>query len=401
MHTYHILSGKYVIFLKATKDVEPFTFTHLIPLCYSDQIPIFFDADGDFLSYEIITKNEEHNKFVKFYFPATKKDDEVKINFEYIVIVKKTNPDEIPKKCNFPKKEDLPSDVKKWLIPTESIQSNHFLIKLRSFLLKGFTKNAMWYAKKVVYLNTIHRIFLYRLKMWLIAHRVPNKIFFPDRFFINLEDALSCLLFGALCAGKTNLITAQLRARGIPSRVMIVLPIDYGKGIWIDGHHFITEFYCPDFGWIKAATGVLPAPAFRSILLKIVTPEEENIAGGGVSKYGGMVPWFWIDNEDVTFARHDEYIAYKLPKSKKIGVPAQKGKREGDIELEKDLEEEIVSISEEIWEIFTKNAGKIKNKKSCEEIKSLHKKSAEYLMQSKFDQYIKSIKNLKNLYLKI
>ena len=54
MQTYHILSGEYIIFLRATKDVEPFTFTHSIPLCYSDQIPIFLDVDGDFLSYEII-----------------------------------------------------------------------------------------------------------------------------------------------------------------------------------------------------------------------------------------------------------------------------------------------------------------------------------------------------------
>ena len=400
---FHILRGEHVIVLKSRVEIPPSTLIHSIPLNYGAQTPITLKPDGSFLSYQISEQNN-HNKTIRFNLPSLKENEEIKIHFEYQVLIKKINYEDKLNKENLPFSEKQLSELtQKWLVSTKSIQSDNVFIKIMALILKGFSKDLLRYVKKVMFWNAYHGTIISFLKRNIVIHPILNKLYLPDQYWIRLEDALSTLFLGGVCAGQTNLGVALLRAIGIPARVLISTSNYYGKDIWSDSQHYMLEFYYPNYGWVPAFSGQVPSPSKNNIILRIIDPEEEDLAGNGISKYGGEAPWFWVDNENIILGKPEGFMEYRLPKTKKTGVPAVRGWKECKIEVPKEISDEIVEITGEVWELYTKHLGigSDQHEGLFNNIILLQEKSLNLLVQSKFREYLKSMQEAREILLKL
>ena len=172
----YLLHCETFLLLKAKKETEEFDVTYAIPPDYEEQVPIFFNKRDDTSSriLECKIRNDKYppNKIVHFTIGGLKKNEIVKIHFEYIVIVKNKKYNDLPKFIRIPKKNELSKKIKIWLEPTESVQSNNFLIKIKANLLKGFSKNMIWILRKIIYYVPFHRFLLQPKTLKLRFHYV-------------------------------------------------------------------------------------------------------------------------------------------------------------------------------------------------------------------------------------
>lgn len=400
----YLLRGEHYLFLKATEDIKSSSIRYSVPLNHADQIPILLKADGNYISYKIIKDTLKQNQIIKFELNPMKKNEEVKIHFEYWVLRFNNIHKNLPSKKTFLDKKNLPDDTKKWLVATKSVQSNNPLIFIMANILKGFSKNMLWYAKKIAFWSAYHRLFVNILKRLMVSNTIINKHILPNKYWWYLEDALSALMFGALCAGRANLILALLRTKGIPARLIIVNPTTKGKNYWLDAQHYIVEFYCPEYGWVRIQPGAMPHFSKHMIPIRIISPEEENIAGGPLSYYGGMAPWFWIDNKDIVVDKPPEkFTRYKIHKSKKVGIPVSRGWIESKLIIPLDILDELTKITSETWVLFTKNFRNHKKENESQYCKAIdyQKQSISHLKKSEFNDYIKTLKKSRETYINI
>jgi len=291
---------------------------------------------------------------------------------------------------------DFPHDM---INSSKSIQSSNLIMRLVSRILKGFCRDDFVFSKRVVKFVYLHAIPSNFLKKILYSKSFLNKIFFKDSYFMNLEDALSSLLFGSLCAGEANLIAALLRSNKIPSRVLIVTPTRFGKDFWIDSQHYIIESYYKNVGWLRSEPWTFPLANMHSIVLRKVPYKDEQIAGNGLSKYGGTATWFWFENKNIVFGKPEKYMQYNLPDSKKTGVPALVGWKEGKISLKKQSAENLIKASQELWELYKRELGSFKKakKSSIDEVIILQEKLIDLLKQDKYEEFYDVVGEIKEI----
>jgi hypothetical protein len=400
---FYLLHSKHFIILTSSKDADSSTFTYSAPLCYNNQLPVFFKAYGGFLSYKILKDKGKYNKVIKFDIPPIKKDEKIKIHFEYWVLIKKDYKRVLPEVYIPIKKDKIPADARVWLVSTKSIQSNNPLIKTAAHIMKGFNKDLFSYVKKVMIWIAFRKSLFAFLKSSIVEYPFLNKLILPDRYWMNLEDAFSSFILGSLCVGHANLVAAMLRNMGIPARVLISDNTFFGKDFYMDAQHFFNEFYCPEFGWIQSQPGKLFLPQGTNIVIRILEPEDEDLAGNGVGGYGGSAPWFWFGNEDVFFAIPEGCMEYRLPKSKKVGVPTLRVWTEGEFDISSNLSNDIIKLTSDVWELFTINTGQ-----SYTSLKhpffiglKFQNKALKRLTQNDFEGYIDMMKKALDFYQKI
>jgi hypothetical protein len=101
------------------------------------------------------------------------------------------------------------------------------------------------------------------------------------------------------CTGRSHLSSAFFRANDIPARVIMATP---HYSFWYQ-MHFMTEFYCPGYGWIlgEVHNAVIPYEAKNQIIMRICSPQDEDNTGHDYffPKMTGVERWFWIDNDYV------------------------------------------------------------------------------------------------------
>jgi len=379
-----ILSGEHILQIKALHNAKESVLSYSIPQNYGEQAPLILNVEGEHLSYHF-EKDNTNNDIIKFKIPALCADQKIRVKIDYLVITKRGKVNVKKVKMKIPYKSKIPKEAEKWLNPTKCIQSNNIFIKAYSRFLQGFSKDLMWYVKKVMFWNAYHGIFIPYYKKVLIRNKFLNTLFLPDKYWYVLEDAVSCLLFGAFCSGKANLEVAMFRSRKIPTRLLIALPLFYGKKFWIDGLHYLPELFVPGYGWIRTQSGKVYSEPRNNIILKIVHPKDENLAGGGLSYYGGTVTWFWFENSNLCFDTPNEFKLYKIPKSKKIGATIARGWKKKRFKIPKDISIELFDITKEVWDKSLNNHKKIN---------PLQKKAIDLLLDSRFEEYIKYMKNI-------
>ena len=398
----YILTGEHSLSLKALSKADSSDMIYSFPLNYGNQVPIAFEVRGDYLSYEI-AKDGQYNQVIKFQMPPFKKDEVKKIYFRYWVLTKKIDRGELLGQEFLPIDDKLPKATKKWLKPTKSIQSNNFFIRVTSRFLQGFSRDSFKYSKKVAFWICYHGIFINYFKKFLVRHPIWHRIFLPDYYWYPLEDAFSSLLFGGVCSAEANLQIALHRARGIPARLLITSCSFYGKDEWLDSQHYIAEIYSPKYGWVKTQSGMLSIPEEYNIIMKIADIEDENIAGNGLSKFGGMVSWFSISDDNIVFDVQRDYLKFKLPKSKIVGFPVLRAWGEKQIEVSSRESKKIVQITKQVWELFVnkKEEFNIKNELSLEVFSSMQKKALDALINNQFEKFILVMENIKDSLTKI
>ena len=396
----YVVYGETVLIAKAEKSMDSSEVLHAIPLNYGDQVPISFNLKSHpkIQSYSIIDDRNSPNRLLKVILRPLEEDEEVRINFSYNVLIKNNKYKDLSRdtETEIPSESKLPEPVRIWLKPTKSIQSDNIILKTRAKILKRFDNSLLKLAKKIVFLICYQRPVLTKIRYILESITFLRDIFLPKRYWTGLTDAFSAWMFGGLCVAQTNLAIALFRANGVPARILIVNPLYYRSREvdWIDALHYVIEFYVPKYGWIRANAGRAPYQPKNDIALRIIYPEDENEAGNGLSYYGGMAPWFWFSNENISLGfPEDLFTFYKKPKYS--GVPITSKKVLNIFKLKIEDAEEAFKLTQENWEIFVKLFGKEMNCKALE----LQQKSTDFITESKIEEYMKSIKESIN-YLK-
>ena len=404
-----ILYGETYLKIRTENQIDKSNITYSIPLDYEGQVPIFLEiknaTSSKVIDYQIIDDINPPNKLIKFILEPLNKNEKITIHFSYWILIKNKRYKGILKDIKIPKENELPEFSKNWLVSTKAIQSDNFFIKIKAKSLRGFNNNLLNLAKRIFFSVCYHRPILSATRDFLEKKPFLRKKFLPKRYWTGLMDAVSGLFFGGLCATKANLEVALLRANCVPSRILIVNPIHYysKKVNWIDALHYIVEFYVPDHGWVRAMSGRVPYQPKNDIVLRVVYPEDEDIAGNGLSFYGGMEPWYWFSNENVKLDFPDElFKLYK--KTEGIGIPITTGENINNFKIESELADQVIKITQDNWIQFVKYFGKkldSKNLKHYNEAIQFQKKAIRDLTNKDIDNYIQNMKLTTDLFRKI
>jgi hypothetical protein len=248
-------------------------------------LEILSDTTAKILDYKIESDKYEPNKVVNFTLGPLEKDSLVSIHFYYWVLVENNNYNDLPRYVKIPKRYELPEETKLWLSSTDVVQVRNILIKQKASELRGHTTNLLVLAQRFVHYAKWHRLPFY----WL-------QIAFGT---LKGQDALTTLLRNGECPGRSHLASAFFRANDIPARVVLATP---HYSFWYQ-MHFMTEFYCPGYGWILAEVhkAVVPYEAKNQIIMRICSPEDEEDTSHDYffPKMTGVEKWVWIDTESV------------------------------------------------------------------------------------------------------
>jgi len=290
----NLLRGEHYLYLDAVDNVASFNVKYAFPPEYSNQIPIYLeileDTTVNISDYKIEDEINAPNKVINFTIGSMNNGDRELIHFNCWVLVESNNFEDLPEFIEIPEETSIPQEVKKWLEPTEVVQSEKFLIKLRAWQLKLFSNNNLLkLAEKTAKFCKQHRYLLF-----LLQYNLQGLLQYPP------QDAFTTLLVNGECPGRSHLGCALFRANGVPARVVLAMPARYD--FWFE-MHYMTEYYCPDFDWIltEVHAGITPYESQNQILLRICHPEDENSTQADFMypRMKCLESWMWIDNENV------------------------------------------------------------------------------------------------------
>ncbi len=284
-----LLRGEHYLFVNATEDVSSFHIRYSFPPDYNYQVPIMLeivdDSTAEILHYEIESDTYEPNKVVDFTLGPLEKGSLVSLHFYYWVLVENNDYGDLPRYVKIPKRCELPEETKPWLSSTDVVQSTNILIKLKANELKGHTTNLLVLAQRIVHYTKWHRLPFYCLQLALGT--------------LKGQDALTTLFRNGDCPGRSHLSSAFFRTNGVPARVIMATP---HYSFWFQ-MHFMTEFYCPGYGWIlsEVHNAVVPYEAKNQIIMRICSPQDEDNTSHDYffPKMKGVEQWLWIDNDHV------------------------------------------------------------------------------------------------------
>lgn len=388
-----MLYGENIFVFDVKKSIDKFSMTHAFPIEYEGcQYPVFFKikngSSKKLLKYEIFDDKNKPNKNIKFTFSSLKKNEKIRLHFEYFLLVKNTDYGYLPNHVDMPKKLNFPNHIKKWLQPSKSIQSENSFIKIKSFLIKPFTKNLLDFTYNLSYKICFHRPILSKINL-ILGNMLLNKKYWPY-----LNDSLSCYFFGGACTARTNLEVATLRASNIPARVLIGTSLYYQGKKWCDAQHYFFEYYTSKYGWIRGMSGRVPYEPKNCIVLRINYPGDENIAGNGLGFYGGCIPWFWIDDDDIILDFPKEGSYYKRKRG--WGRPINRGFIYKEIFTSKVIAEKVFDVTQNVWKKFITFYGrdlKKENKKYLSNAYYLQEKAIQNFHKGDINQYINNMQN--------
>lgn len=356
----NLLYGKTILYLYALENVDTFNVIFSVAPNYENQVPILFnfrdETTANILNYRIYDDTNPPNKVINFTVGCISKNEIIIIAFEYWVLIENNDYKDLPDYVEMPSDDKLPDSVKIWLQSTEAIQSNNTLIKLKAKqLLKKSDNNLRTFAKNIVnytklkynYVREITSI----LKASILYHLFPRR--FPDaeKAFVQIgnlkiigigggyKDALSVMLFGGGgCDGVANLGTALFRAAGVPAKQLILTPLS-GSGendYYI--YHCISEYYCPDYGWVRAETTTADTPhqPKNAIVLRVNYPDDENKAGKRLQRNFGHLYFFWYTSKNIV---HNSRTW---------------GWNEGNLTVDKNLADDVFILTQDVWELHTR-----------------------------------------------
>jgi hypothetical protein len=228
-----------------------------VPRQFEVQVPISLKLScqpAGKLKKAYLERDGRGNLFLVAKLRAMAKGERVSVSWQSVVLIGEHDYRRLDEgKCFLPpaKSDSWPAEVRRWLMPTATVQCQHPDIVKRALQLKGKQTDVLKLAEAVA----AHR------------HRLKGN-------GCGYQDAVTTLHNNGACTGCANLAAALLRAMGVPARVLACFPT-WGTPLQT---HYIVEVYVPDFGWVwlESTMGRFPWQAWGEVIVYVVTPEDEN-----------------------------------------------------------------------------------------------------------------------------
>lgn len=291
----NLVRGEFYLYLDTVENVTSFNLKYSFPPEYSYQYPIYLeileDTTANILDYKIEDGVNSPNKLINFTIGELKIDKQVLIHFNCWVLILSYNYEDLPDFIEKTPLTNISNETKIWLNPTEVVQSDNLLIKIRAKQQTLFTENNLLKIAE----NTAKFCKQHRYLLFLIKFKLQKILQYPP------QDALTTLLVNGECPGRSHLGCALFRANNIPARVMLAMPTRYD--FWYE-MHYMTEYYAGEYSWIPTEVhkGETPYPPQNQIILRICYPEDENDTQADFMypRMKCLEKWMWIGNENVT-----------------------------------------------------------------------------------------------------
>ncbi|MFH1100487.1 MAG: transglutaminase domain-containing protein [Methanobacteriota archaeon] len=263
--------------LIASDSVDSFQIYCHMPIVCESQSPIIVnnvwtEPVNKVTEFGIANDYSSLNSLLRINLLGMTKGETLKLFWSISVVVRENNFDDLPENIRVTPRKDLPNDVKKWLLPSEFIQSDHWRINLRAKMLKGMSNDVIKLAEKVADFTG------------------------PLESRGGYQDALTTLRTkGGNCMGSANLASALLRANGIPARVLMVYPT-----------HYIIEYYAHPYGWIRLESDIGRMPEwYQNYTIQFIAfPCDETSSNiiNGHHPEGGLIAYWGTSNANITWS---------------------------------------------------------------------------------------------------
>jgi len=243
-----------------------------IPIPYHHQGPICIEVEGPHLvDYRFLSTGGPNRIVAACLHPAW----ETHIEWKATVLMRQNRYSDLPADIPVPDADQLPDSVKKWLLPTDCVQADADIVRLKADSLRAVTDDLMQLADAICDAG-------YRIP-WRFSRQ-------PVSF-----DAVYALKWGSSCVGRTHACAALFRANGIPARVLLNLP----SGSRAFDMHWNLEYYVPDYGWVRMepTSGTNPWPAENDVVTMACNPQDE-------------FPVFQSDGAEVCYHTSDPSLGY-------------------------------------------------------------------------------------------
>ena len=233
--------------------VDTFEVYFHIPISFEDQVPVHFEVWGHYLKDYRFVKLSPPNFIIAARINPCLTTG---IYWTAWVLIKDNTYSDIPSFVPFPTHDQIPDSVKKWLEPTDCIQSNAPVVISTVEEVKRETNDLNTFAKNIS----------------SFCRRIPW-VDYPASHEPIAYDAVYAINWGSSCTGKAHTGAALFRARGIPARVLLnILPFSEPMD-----HHWAIQYYVPDYGWVRMETtlGMDRVHPIYNIVTMVCNPEDE------------------------------------------------------------------------------------------------------------------------------
>ena len=369
-----LIKGRTYYLLYSKEDVDNFNVVFSIPINYINHAPVYLkildNSTANIISYKIENDTFSPNKLINFTIGHINKKVRTELNFEYWTLIKNSSYPDLPEDIVFPNESNIPEEAKLWATPSECVQSDNIIITLKAKqFLKESNGDLLSFIDKAINFVKYKRADYWpdkhtpKLRFYLLNAGIPNllRLLRPNKYTYFREiyitglgqqngpfnliiaqpmyyDALSVFFGGGNCAGQANLAAALFRSVGIPSRILFCEP--NSNAIC----HFIIDFYIPEYGWVKTDQSIALnfVPSKKRLILRLCSPEDENIAGHGLKKYGGLIQTIFINHDKI------------------FGEERRRRNFNEDVNISVDIEQanEILNITQDVWDLFTQFSGR-------------------------------------------
>jgi transglutaminase-like putative cysteine protease len=293
--TLYLMRNENYLYLKANTTVASCHVSYVFPPEYQYQTPVYIEVLPDttitVTSFRIVNDTDGINKLVTFTVTNLIAGGTSFIHFNSWALVNPTDFKDLPRYVRFPRLIDLPTDTWQYLTPSKVVQSRSIPIRTEAFELQRGTTNLIRYADHVM--------------RFIANHHKLHYIIEFHRGNIKGQDAKTVLRRSGDCPGRAHLASALMRAHGVPARSIMV---SQNNSFWVQ-MHFMSEYYCPGYGWIlsQVHNGKTPTIQNDDLILRICTPTDEahTVKDAIFPKMTGEERWFWSDNTQITLAYNE------------------------------------------------------------------------------------------------
>lgn len=279
----HLIKAVGNLVVKKSVTTDTFEVYFHVPIAYAEQVPILIQVkSAELIDFRFVPVDPP-NLLVA---ARLENADHIDLDWTAWVLVKENRYENFPRFVPIPEPEDLPEEVRKWLEPTDCVQTWDPLVQEIAGLVRGDTENLMELAENI-------NEFCWKIPWYLTSN----------------FDAVSTLRRGSSCTGHAHAGAALFRANGIPARTilnMTAFGTDYSdwnlQKLFFYDHHWIIDYYVPGYGWVRMETsmGLNPAPPELEAVTYVNNPEDE-------------FPLFRTDGIDVQWHTSDPCLGMNSP----------------------------------------------------------------------------------------